>query len=131
MSEIFRVRRASSIDTTSTTHSGTPLLTPHTVQFGLAAHTLDQRQRVLTTAFQQYPGHFVRKPPRPAPLPQALSTGNRSRSAISRMCFSPVLIAAGASASSNTGSDVVASGFQSPSHRGRRARPLRNTLNIS
>jgi hypothetical protein len=33
---------------------------------------LDNRQRVLTAAFQQHPERFVRKPPRPAPLPDAV-----------------------------------------------------------
>ena len=37
-----------------------------------AADVLDNRQRVLTAAFQQHPERFVRKPPRPAPLPDAV-----------------------------------------------------------
>jgi hypothetical protein len=53
-------------------HSGIAMLTPHMVHYGLAAEVLDNRQRVLTAAFQQHPERFVRKPPRPAPLPDAL-----------------------------------------------------------
>lgn len=53
-------------------HSGIALLTPHMVHYGLAADVLDNRQRVLTAAFQQHPERFVRKPPRPAPLPDAV-----------------------------------------------------------
>ncbi len=53
-------------------HSGIALLTPHMVHYGLAADVLDNRQRVLTAAFQQHPERFVHKPPRPAPLPEAV-----------------------------------------------------------
>ena len=53
-------------------HSGIALLTPHMVHYGLAATILGQRQQVLTAAFQQHPERFVRKPPRPAPLPEAV-----------------------------------------------------------
>jgi putative transposase len=42
------------------------------VHYGHAAEVLDNRQRVLTAAFQQHPERFVRKPPRPAPLPDAV-----------------------------------------------------------
>jgi hypothetical protein len=34
------------------------------VHYGHAAEVLDNRQRVLTAAFQQHPERFVRKPPR-------------------------------------------------------------------
>ena len=53
-------------------HSGIAMLTPYMVHYGLAADVLDQRQRVLTTAFQQHPERFVRKSPRPTPLPDAV-----------------------------------------------------------
>lgn len=53
-------------------HSGIALLTPHMVHYGLAADVLDNRQRVLSAAFQQHPERFVRKPPRPASLPDAV-----------------------------------------------------------
>jgi putative transposase len=53
-------------------HSGIAMLTPHIVHYGLAADILEQRQRVLTTAFQQHPERFVRKPPRTTPLPDAV-----------------------------------------------------------
>jgi len=42
------------------------------VHYGLAAEVLDNRQRVLTAAFQQHPERFVHKPPSPAPLPEAV-----------------------------------------------------------
>jgi putative transposase len=48
------------------------MLTPHDVHYGLAAQVLDHRQRVLTAAFQRHPESFVRKPPRPTPLPDAV-----------------------------------------------------------
>lgn len=53
-------------------HSGIAMLTPHMVHYGLAADVLDNRQRVLSTAFQQHPERFVRQPPRPALLPEAV-----------------------------------------------------------
>ena len=53
-------------------HSGIAMLTPHMVHYGLAAEMLDHRQRVLAEAFQQHPERFVRKPPRPSPLPYAV-----------------------------------------------------------
>jgi putative transposase len=53
-------------------HSGIAMLTPHMVHYGLAAAVLDNRQHVLTAAFQQHPERFVRKPPWPAPLPDAV-----------------------------------------------------------
>ncbi len=53
-------------------HSGIAMLMPHMVRDGFAAEVLDNRQRVLTAAFQQHPERFVRKPPRPAPLPDAV-----------------------------------------------------------
>jgi putative transposase len=53
-------------------HSGIALLTPHMVHYGLAPAVLGNRQRVLTAAYQQHPERFVRRPPRPAPLPGAV-----------------------------------------------------------
>jgi putative transposase len=53
-------------------HSGIAMLTPYMVHYGLAADVLDNRQRVLTAAFHEHPERFVRKPPRPAPLPDAV-----------------------------------------------------------
>lgn len=53
-------------------HSGIALLTPHTVHHGLASDVIDNRQRVLTAAFQQHPERFVRKPPKPGQLPDAV-----------------------------------------------------------
>ena len=53
-------------------HSGIAMLTPHMVHYGLASDVLDNRQRVLTAAFQQHPERFVRRPPQPMPLPNAV-----------------------------------------------------------
>ena len=53
-------------------HSGIAMLTPYMVHYGLAADVLGNRQRVLTAAFHQHPGRFVRQPPRPIPLPNAV-----------------------------------------------------------
>lgn len=53
-------------------HSGIAMPTPHMVHYGLAAAVLDNRQRVLTAAFQRHPERFVRRPPRPALLPGAV-----------------------------------------------------------
>jgi hypothetical protein len=39
---------------------------------GLHAGVLDNRQLIPTAAFHQHPVRFVRKPPRPAPLPDAV-----------------------------------------------------------
>lgn len=53
-------------------HSGIAMLTPQMVHYGCAADILENRQRVLTAAFQQHPERFVRRPPQPAPLPDAV-----------------------------------------------------------
>jgi len=66
-------------------HSGIALLTPHMVHYGLAPAVLGNRQRVLTAAYQQHPERFVRRPPRPAPLPGAVWLG---RPLVWTLCFS-------------------------------------------
>lgn len=53
-------------------HSGITMLKPWMVHCGLAAEVIDHRQRVLTEAFYRHPERFVCKPPRPAPLPDAV-----------------------------------------------------------
>ena len=53
-------------------HSGLGFLTPAVVHFGQAATVRDHRQHVLTTAFAAHPERFVKGPPRPADLPQAV-----------------------------------------------------------
>jgi len=53
-------------------HSGIAMLTPHMVHHGLAAAVLGQRATVLTAAFLQHPERFVRRPPQPAALPDAV-----------------------------------------------------------
>lgn len=50
-------------------HSGLGLLTPAMVHFGDAPAVLARRQTVLDAAYQAHPERFVRKPPRPLPLP--------------------------------------------------------------
>ena len=50
-------------------HSGIGLLTPAMVHFGETQTVLAQRQAVLDTAYQAHPDRFVRRPPKPLPLP--------------------------------------------------------------
>jgi putative transposase len=53
-------------------HSGIGYLTPEMVHYGHAKKVLEQRQVVLTAAFQNHPERFVNKPPQPATLPDAV-----------------------------------------------------------
>jgi putative transposase len=53
-------------------HSGLALLTPAMVHFGQAASVLAGRQAVLDAAYQAHPDRFVRRPPKPLPLPSAV-----------------------------------------------------------
>jgi putative transposase len=50
-------------------HSGLGLLTPAMVHFGQAESVLAGRQAALDAAYQAHPDRFVRKPPKPLPLP--------------------------------------------------------------
>ena len=50
-------------------HSGIGLLTPAMVHFGETSIVLAQRQAVLDAAYQAHPDRFVRRPPKPLPLP--------------------------------------------------------------
>jgi len=50
-------------------HSGLSLLTPVTVHYGQAQAVLEQRQRVLQTAYVAHPERFVRGEPKPPSLP--------------------------------------------------------------
>jgi putative transposase len=50
-------------------HSGLALLTPAMVHFGQAESVLAGRQAVLDAAYRAHPDRFVRRPPRPLPLP--------------------------------------------------------------
>jgi len=50
-------------------HSGIALLTPAVVHFGETQAVLAHRQVVLDTAYQIHPDRFVRRPPKPMPLP--------------------------------------------------------------
>jgi putative transposase len=53
-------------------HSGIGWMTPADVHFGRAETMREQRARVLDAAFQLHPERFVRNPPKPAALPQAV-----------------------------------------------------------
>jgi len=53
-------------------HSGIGLLTPAMVHFGAAPTVLACGQVVLDTACQAHPDRFVRRPPKPLPLPEAV-----------------------------------------------------------
>jgi len=53
-------------------HSGLGMLRPATVHHGRAAEVRVQRQETLNTAFSAHPERFVRKPPQPASLPEAV-----------------------------------------------------------
>jgi len=53
-------------------HSGIGLLTPAMVHFGQAQTVLTHRQAVLDAAYQAHPDRFVRRPPKPLPLPEAV-----------------------------------------------------------
>jgi len=50
-------------------HSGIGLLTPAMVHFGEAELVLTRRQAVLDAAYRAHPDRFVRRPPKPLPLP--------------------------------------------------------------
>jgi putative transposase len=50
-------------------HSGLGLLTPAVVHSGQAPTVLAARQAVLDAAYQAHPDRFVRRPPKPLPLP--------------------------------------------------------------
>jgi putative transposase len=53
-------------------HSGIGYLTPEMVHYGHAKKVLEQRQVVLTAAFENHPERFVNRPPQPATLPNAV-----------------------------------------------------------
>jgi len=50
-------------------HSGIALLTPAVVHFGDTQAVLAHRQIVLDAAYRRHPDRFVRRPPKPMPLP--------------------------------------------------------------
>jgi putative transposase len=52
-------------------HSGIGLLTPQMVHFGRAAEVIEQRGRVLGSAYLAHPERFVRRPPVPPAAPTA------------------------------------------------------------
>jgi len=53
-------------------HSGIGYLTPQTVHHGHAPSAIECRQKTLLAAYQAHPERFVRKPPSPSPLPEAV-----------------------------------------------------------
>ncbi len=53
-------------------HAGIGLLTPETVHYGRAPQVIAARQKVLGLAAAQHPERFVRRPPTPPALPQAV-----------------------------------------------------------
>ena len=53
-------------------HSGIALLTPETVHYGRAAIVQQTRGIVLADAYASHPERFVKRPPVPLPLPQAV-----------------------------------------------------------
>jgi putative transposase len=53
-------------------HSGIALLTPADVHYGRAEQVITARAAVLDGAYAAHPERFVRKPPQPARLPQAV-----------------------------------------------------------
>jgi putative transposase len=65
-------------------HSGIGLLTPAMVHFGETQTVLAHRQVVLDAAYQAHPDRFVRRPPKPLPLPsevwinRPLSSGQKT-----------------------------------------------------
>jgi putative transposase len=53
-------------------HSGISYLTPETVHYGLASSSIELRKTTLLAAYSAHPERFVRKPPSPAQLPDAV-----------------------------------------------------------
>ena len=53
-------------------HTGIGLLTPETVHYGRAEAVIEERQRVLSAAYEQRPERFVRQHPRAPELPEAV-----------------------------------------------------------
>jgi putative transposase len=51
-------------------HSGIAMLTPAMVHFGQAPAIWEKRQTVLDAAYLAHPDRFVRRPPKPLPLPK-------------------------------------------------------------
>lgn len=53
-------------------HSGIAMMTPAMVHYGSAPAVRENRQAVLDTAYAAHPDRFVRRPPTPLPVPQAV-----------------------------------------------------------
>ena len=52
-------------------HSGIGLLTPEAVHYGRAEKVIAARQEILSSAYAAHPERFVKRPPKPLPLPSA------------------------------------------------------------
>jgi putative transposase len=61
-------------------HSALGLLTPAMVHDNQTATVLEQRQTVLTAAYQTHPERFVRKAPQPLPVPKEVWINKPSHS---------------------------------------------------
>ncbi len=53
-------------------HSGIGLMTPGTVHYGLVEEVTGKRQEALDKVFAEHPERFVRRPPAPPRLPEAV-----------------------------------------------------------
>jgi putative transposase len=53
-------------------HTGISLLTPETVHYGQTQQVLENREKVLLTAYTEHPERFVARAPAPKPLPPAV-----------------------------------------------------------
>lgn len=53
-------------------HTGIGLLTPEVVHYGRAEEVIRARHEVLLAAYEAHPERFMRKPPKPPRLPEAV-----------------------------------------------------------
>ena len=63
-------------------HTGIALLTPTVVHYGLAQEVLAARQQVLLAAYFAHPERFVKQPPQPLQLPEAVWINPPNREAL-------------------------------------------------
>ena len=61
-------------------HSGIGLMTPEQIHYGQAQQILQQRTKVLESAFKDHAKRFKGKPPKPFPLPKAAWTNKPDES---------------------------------------------------
>jgi putative transposase len=62
-------------------HGGIGLVPPHVVHDGREAQMLQIRHQTLAEAYAKHPARFVRTPPRPTPLPEAVWSNNPKEAA--------------------------------------------------